>query len=183
MASEGYPEIEGRPQLDAINAVMADMTAMALACDMTRVFTYAFSPPLYKGLFPDATEGHHALSHDEPGDQPMMHQITVFIMERFATFLEALDAIPEGDGTLLDNCLVLGTSECSEGRTHAVDEMPLLIAGGGCGRIVSGYHYRSHTQENASKAILSLARAMDVPLASWGLDEAETSDGLSEIEL
>jgi hypothetical protein len=178
-----YPEIDGRPQLAEINAVMSQMTALALACDMTRVFNYAFSRPLYSGLFPDASEGHHALSHDEPGDQPEMNAIATYTMEQFAVFLAALDAIPEGDGTLLDNCLVLACSETSEGRTHSVDEIPLLIGGGGCGRIVPGYHYRSHTQENASKVILSLLRAMDLPLASWGDEDAETSDGLGGIEL
>ena len=106
-----------------------------------------------------------------------------FTMERFADFLGALDAIDEGDGTLLDNCLILGCSETSEGRTHSLDEIPILIAGGGCDRIVSGYHYRSHTQENASKVILSLLRAMDLPLSSWGSEDAQTSDGLTDIEL
>ena len=183
LPEESYPEIDGRPQLAEINRVMSHMTALALACDMTRIVNFSFTRPLYSGLFPNASEGHHALSHDEPGDQPQMHEIATFTMERFADFLAALDAIDEGDGTLLDNCLILGCSETSEGRTHSLDEIPLLIAGGGCGRIVSGYHYRSHTQENASKAILSLLRAMDLPLSSWGSEEAQTSDGLTDIEL
>ena len=178
-----YPEIEGRPQLAAINAVMAEMTALALACDMTRVFTYAFTPPLYSGLFVGASEGHHALSHDEPGDQPQMQAITVFVMEQLAVMLGALDAIPEGDGTLLDHCMVLACSETGEARTHSLDEMPLLLSGGGCGRLIKGTHYRSHTQESSSRLMLSLLRAMDVPLASWGMDEAMATDGLSGIEL
>ena len=54
------------------------------------------------------------------------------IMDQYAYFLRALDAIPEGEGTLLDHCIALGTSDVSEGRTHSLDEFPLVIGGGAC---------------------------------------------------
>ena len=178
-----YPEIDGRPQLSAISRAMADLIAMALACDQTRVFSFCYSMPLNNVLFPGADDGHHNLTHHEPDDQPMVHDIALHVMTEYAYLLDALDAIPEGDETLLDHCCVMATSETSEGRTHALDEIPFVYAGSACGRLATGTHYRSFTQENVNKAILSIQRVMGVPAASWGEDDAYTTDGLSAIEV
>ncbi|MFT5680881.1 MAG: hypothetical protein ACI8RZ_001787 [Myxococcota bacterium] len=179
---EAYPDIDGRAQLSAKSRAMSDMLAMALACDQTRVFSFHFTPPLNNELFTDTSDGHHNLTHNESGDQPEVHSITVQVMEELAYLLEALRAVPEGEGSLLDNSIVLAASETSEGRTHALDEIPLIVAGG-AGRIAMGQHYRSYTQESASKVMLSLIRAMDVPAASFGAGESEATDGLSDIEV
>ena len=178
-----YPEIDGRPQLSAISRAMADLMAMALACDQTRVFSFCFTMPFNNILFPGADDGHHNLTHHEPDDQPMVKDIALQCMTEYAYLLNALDAIPEGDDTLLDHCCVMATSETSEGRTHALDEMPLLYAGSACGKVVVGTHYRSFTAENYNRATLSLQRAMGVPAVSWGEDDSYTTDGLSAIEV
>lgn len=178
-----YPDIDGRPQLSVVSRVMSDLLAMALACDQSRVFSFAFTAPLNNLLFPGAPDGHHNLTHDEPGDQPTVDDIAIQVMTEYGYLLRALDAIPEGDETLLDHCCVMATSETSEGRTHSLDEIPFLLGGGMCGRLQAGIHYRSFTQDNASKAVLSVQRAMGVPALSWGRDDAYTEDGLSGIEV
>jgi len=178
-----YPDIESRPQFTARNAVMSEMIAMALACDQTRIISYAFTSPLNNLLYPDADSGHHNLTHNEPNDQPQVQVITKFNINEAAVFLEALESIPEGDGTLLDNSAIIISSEVSEGRTHSLDEMPLVLAGSAGGRLKQNVHYRSYSQENANKFTLSIIRAMGVNQLSWGSDESETSDGLSAIEL
>ncbi len=104
------------------------------------------------------------------------------IIDQYAYFLGALDAIPEGEGTLLDHCIALGTSDVSEGRTHSLDEFPLLIAGGACGALKTGMHYRSFAEENANKVVLSMLRAMDVVREGFGAGDSYTTDGLSAIE-
>jgi hypothetical protein len=146
------------------------------------VVTLQITRPLNNTLFPDATDGHHSLTHDEAGDQPQVDNITTYLMGCFADFLAALDAVPEGEGTVLDNTIVLACSEVSEGKTHSLDEMPVLLAGGGCGSLVTGQHIRSYTQENVGKVMLSVLRAMDVNVASWGAGEAEVDEGVSELE-
>ena len=90
--------------------------------------------------------------------------------------------MPEGDGTLLDHCVILGTSEVSLGRTHSIDEMPTLVAGGACGAIQTGMHYRSLGGDNVAKLSLSLIRACGINQASFGEDDAYTEDGLSGVE-
>lgn len=177
-----YPDIDGRPQLDARSQAMADLAVMALACDQTRVLTYNLSTPLTNVLFPGVSEGHHTLTHNEGGIQEQVHEITTACMEQLAYFLEGLDAVPEGDGTLLDHCLVLASSDVSEGKTHSLDEYPILLAGGACGAFQTGVHYRSYSQENASKVLLSIQRGFGVSAESYGEGDAFTRDGLSAIE-
>lgn len=178
---ESYPDIDGRPQIQAIHAAMSQLVAMALACDQTRVVALQITRPLNNALFPDATDGHHNLTHNEPGDQPEVDTIASYLMGCLADLLGALDGIPEGDGTLLDHTVVLACSETSEGKTHSLDEMPILLAGGGCGSLVAGEHVRSYTQQDAAGVTLSVMRAMGATVASWG--ENAVTDGASEIEL
>ncbi len=180
---EIFEEIDGRPQLSAINRAMCDTVAMALACDQVRVFSNYFSGPLTNVLFRGANAGHHQLTHDEPGDQPQVHEIVVQIIEEYAYMVEALRRVPEGDSTLLDHCAVLGVSEISLGRNHSLDDMPILIAGSAGGILKKGIHYRSHAGENTSKVMLSLVRAMGIRRGEFGLEAGQATEGLSEIEV
>lgn len=177
-----YPDVDGRPQLSARSRAMADLAAMALACDQTRVLTFQFSQPLSGALYPDASDGHHSLTHNEGGDQPEVDGITDYIMQEFAYLLERFEAVVEGDGSLLDHSVVLATSEVSEGKTHSLDEIPMVIAGGGCGSLVMGQHLRV-PGDNSNKAMLSILRSMDLSVSSFGTGDTAVSDGLSGLEL
>lgn len=177
-----FPDVDGRHPIRDIHRAMTDLLVMAVACDQTRVFSHWFSDPLNNKLFPDATMGHHSLTHDEPGEQPEVNMVTKFIVGEFAYMVEQLASIPEGDETLLDHMVLLGTSEHGLGQTHSFDEMPILLAGNACGALRQGVHYRSFTGENASHALLSVIRAMDISAPSFGVGDGEVSDGLSAIE-
>lgn len=181
--AEDFPDLDGRPQMSAINRAMCDLLAMALACDQTRVFGHYFSGRVSNLLYPGADAGHHQLTHDEPGEQPQTLAILLQIMEEFAYLLERLRAVDEGEGTLLDHCIVLGTSEQGDGRTHSLEEFPIVLAGGGCGRLARDLHYRSFDGGNAGRVMLSILRAMGITRADWGVDDTFTTDGLGEIEL
>jgi len=178
-----YPEIEGRPQISAVHRAMSDLVIMAVACDQTRVFSHWFSDQLTNKLFPEVSAGHHSLTHDEPGEQPQVNQIVQFVMGELCYMVEQMALIEEGDGTLLDNMVMLCTSEISHGMTHSIDDMPIILAGNACGRIQQGIHYRSHTGENVNTVMLSLIRALGINAPGYGLEEGEVSNGLSAIEV
>lgn len=178
-----YPDVGGQAQASARNRVMCDMLAMALACDQTRVFAHFFSEPVSNILYPDASDGHHNLTHDESPPQDQVSAITVQIMEEFAYMLEKFASIDEGDGTLLDNSVILGTSEVSYGQEHRLDNMPVLLAGSACGRLRTNYHYKSVSDENVTKVLLTLAQAMDLSIAELGVDEGWTDETIDEIQL
>ncbi len=172
---------EARPPLSDIHRAHVDLLVMALACDQARAFSIWFSDPVSDTLFPDASDGHHRLTHDEPGEQPQVQRILLSIMEEFRYFVEKLSSVQEGDATLLDRCAVLATSDCSYGRQHSVDEFPILIAGNACGALKQGIHLRVEG-ENVSKVGLSLLRAVGVQKASFGVDAGHVTEGLSGIE-
>lgn len=178
-----YPDIEGRPQLRKANQVFAELSAMALACDQTRVFSNWFTAPVSNNLFPDATSGHHELTHNEPGDQPEVNAITIHCVTSLADQIAALDAVQEGSGTLLDHMLLMGCTEVSRGKTHSLEDMPIVLAGSCNNAIKQGIHYRSPAGENTSKVLLSICRAMGLQLGSFGAEGGYSADGLSAIEV
>jgi hypothetical protein len=155
---------------------------MALACDQTRVFSNWFSYPVNNVLFSGASAGHHQLTHDEPGDQPEVQAILLQIIEELAYQIHSLRNIEEGDGTLLDNCLVMATTDVSLGRTHNLEDFPLIYAGSAGGTLVQGTHYRGSTGENVNKALLSFIRAFGINRADFGIEQNKVTSGLGDIE-
>ncbi|MEZ4475241.1 MAG: DUF1552 domain-containing protein [bacterium] len=186
-AAGGAPEelpadAEGRYPSAPCPRLVGELVVMALACDQTRVFTHVFTDPVNNMLFPGASAGHHQLTHDEPGDQPEVAAIMQHVVAEYAWFVQALRAVPEGGETLLDHCVLLGTTDVALARTHSLEDYPILLAGSACGALKPGLHYRSPGDESASKVMLSLLRAMDLRVAEWGVDTARVTDGLSAIE-
>jgi hypothetical protein len=160
----------GDSKLTMTNATMANLVALSLACDQTRVFSYMFSGSVGGTSYPELSisTNHHTLSHDEAGDQPQVQKITVFIMQRFAALLEAMKAIPEGDGNLLDNSIILASTDVTEGQPHSINNYPILVAGGGGGTLVHpGIHIKG-SKGNASDVLLTLLQAMGLPLTEFG---------------
>jgi hypothetical protein len=176
-----FADVEGRPVIEERNAVMSQLLAMSLACDQTRVFGHYLTDPVSDVLFPGAPAGHHDLTHNEGGEQPNVNGITVQCIEMFAQTLEILDAIPEGEGSLLDNCAVLGCSEVSLAQTHNIEEMPTIIAGSACGFFKQDVHFRSTSAASTTRLLISLQQAMGMTVSSFGFDEAAETQGLSEI--
>lgn len=177
-----YPDVDGRPQISARSRAMCDMLAMATACDQTRVFSHYLTDPVSEVLFEGASAGHHSLTHDEPGDQPEVQEITLQCITELAYMIEAFQSIQEGDGTLLDSCVLLGCSEVSLGQTHDLADMPIVIGGNACGTLHSGYHHAS-PGESTSKLMLTLMRAVGMIVADFGVDDNYETDGLSGIEV
>lgn len=180
---QDIPAVDGRPQLSARSHLISDMAAMAMACDLTRVLSYWYCDEHNNILFPGAEEGHHLLTHNEPGEQPMVDSIVKYIMSDFSYFIEALQSKQEGEGTLLDNSVILGTSGVSLGRTHRIDDIPILLFGNAGGTIKNNIHHRSAGQANASQVPFSLMKAMGMFPASFGEGAGEVTEGLSAIEV
>jgi hypothetical protein len=176
---------EGESEHAKINAAMARVVALGLACDLTRVFSFMFSGSVGETSYPEVGQdkAHHQLTHDEPGDQPLVHAATVFIMRQLAVLLETLAATPDGAGNLLDRSVVLASSDTADGRDHTLKDYPILVAGGGGGALRNpGIHYRSEIRENTSKVLLTVLRAAGVKLDRFGRKGGEVEDGLGAIE-
>jgi hypothetical protein len=181
-SAPGMPTDTGGDQnLTATNLSMSKLLAMALACDQTRVFSVQFSGSVGGTSYPEikVSGNHHALTHDEAGDQPKVRSITSFIMERFAALLDALKSVQEGEGNLLDRSVILASSDCAEGQPHSLDNYPILVAGGGGGALVHpGVHIKG-TSGNASDVLLTLLQAMDVQVTTFGQKGGQTTRTVS----
>ena len=104
-------------------------------------------------------------------------------MAAFSYFIEALHSKQEGEGTLLDNSVILGTSGVSLGRTHRIDDIPIVLFGNAGGTIKNNIHYRSAGQSNASQIPFSLMKSMGMFPASFGEGAGKVTEGLSAIEV
>ncbi len=178
-----YPAVNGLLPLSDISRAMVDILTMALACDQTRVFSHWLTTSVSNLRFPNTTVGHHELTHNEPMPQPQVHTVVLQVMAELAYLIERLHEVEEGEGTLLDHCIVLATSDCSLGNTHQLEDFPIILAGNGAGTIVQGTHYHSPSSENTSKAMLSIIRAMGIPAVSFGASTGRATDGLGAIEV
>jgi hypothetical protein len=118
---------------------------------------------------------HHQLTHDEAldpaiGYQPEATEFVFASMEAWADFLERLAAIPEGDGTLLDNCLVFGHSDVSFAKVHGITGIPMMIAGRAGGAL-----------KPTTRVGLTIQQAMGLNTESWGTRSMEATQPVSEI--
>jgi hypothetical protein len=167
------------------NRLMADLLSFALACDQTRVFTMMFSDRISGLRQPGSSSQHHQLTHDEAldpavGYQPEATEFVYASMEAWADFLERLAAVPEGDGTLLDNCLVFGHSDVSLAKVHGITGIPMMIAGGGRGALKPGVHVRGAASPS-TRVGLTIQQVMGLNAESWGTRSMQTTQPISEI--
>ena len=95
-------------------------------------------------------------------------------------FLDEIAGIPEGDGTLLDHCLILAHSDCSIAKAHAVEGIPIMIAGNAGGRIRTGFHLDGKA-DPITRIGLTVQQAMGLQVDSWGTRSMETNRTITEL--
>ena len=161
--NDNYPVI-GRLQLDLL--------AMALACDLTRVASVLWSSVQAGKVFTwlGQDEAHHDLSHSNPSNpaaQQKLVDIGRWHAGELAYLLGKLAALPEGDGTVLDNTIILWCTDIAQGQSHARRQMPYVIAGGGGGALKTGRFLRYEGAWH-NDLLVALAQAMGVGIETFG---------------
>jgi hypothetical protein len=184
-------EEQNRPQgleVDTVVAnhrVMAKILAMAAACNQTKVFNMVFSDNFSHMRRPGQTYTHHLLTHEETPDKELGYQPVAFYfncrqMDALATFIETFAAIPEGDGTLLDNTLIFAATETNYARVHSIDGVPIFTAGKAGGRMKTGLHVVGNG-DPITRVGLTAMQAMGLPLDKWGTKSLQTSKTITEV--
>jgi hypothetical protein len=154
--------------------LLGDLLVLAFQGDLTRIGTFVFanegSNRSYRPI--GIPEGHHELSHhgNDPVKLEKIRQINHFHMTQFAYLLERLKKTREGDGTLLDQCMVVYGSGNSDGNRHNHDDLPVLLAGKGGGTIPAGRHLRFPRDKATPVCDLyvSLLERMGAPVERFG---------------
>lgn len=162
---------EGIPKAFAEHVrLMLDMMVLAFQTDQTRISTCMFAQAGSNRSYGEieVPDGHHDLSH-HGGDAEKLakiQRINEYHMRQFAYFLERLQAIPEGEGTLLDQCMIVYGSGLGDGNRHNHDNLPVLLAGRGGGTIRTGRHIQCAAETPMTNLFLSLLDRMDVSIPS-----------------
>jgi hypothetical protein len=152
--------------------LMLDLQVLAFQSDLTRVISFMISKEQSARPYPQigVPEAHHPLSHH--GDQPeliaRMSKINRYHTELFARYLARLRATPDGDGSLLDHMTILYGSGISNSNRHSGDNLPILVMGGGAGRLKGGRHLAYTDKPSMANLLVTLMDKMDVPVERLG---------------
>ncbi len=164
--------------------LMFDLTALAFQTDMTRVITVLLAIEQSPRNYPEIgiTEGHHGLTHHQ-GDKAKIEKVTQineYHLKQFIYLLEKFKSIRDGDGSLLDNSMIVYGSGLADGNQHQHHNLPAVIAGRGRGTIHPGRHVRYPEETPMANLFLSMLDRVGVPVDSWG-DSKGRLEGLSDL--
>ncbi len=146
--------------------VMCDLNVLAFQTDTTRVSTYIGSTP--NGVsYPELgfKDEHHSQTHhnNQADKRDKVAAITAFNIAQFAYMVKKMHSLREGDGTLLDNCIMMWGSGLEDGNKHSRENLPFIIAGRGGGSIQSG-RFLTGIQGNQGDLLTTLLTCIGIPL-------------------
>jgi len=152
--------------------LMADLMVLAFQGDVTRISTFVFANEGSTRAYPfiGVPEGHHDVSHHagDPKKHEKIKTINRFHVEQFAYLLGKLKAIPEGEGSLLDNTMIVYGSGIGDGNRHNHNDLPILLAGRGGGTIKTGRHVKYGRNTPLNNLYVSMLHRMGAPTESLG---------------
>lgn len=171
--AKGYEVPEGIPESYEEHArIMADMLVLAFQADVTRVGTFMLanegSNRSYRNI--GVSDGHHSLSHHQ-GDhakQMKIREINKFHIQQLAYIIGKLKSIPEGSGTLFDNCMIAYGAGLADGDRHDHSDLPLLLTGGAGGSLALGRHVRYPAETPMCNLLVSLLERAGAPVKRFG---------------
>jgi len=148
-----------------------ELIALAYEADLTRVFTFMLSRDVTQRTYPEIgiTEPHHALSHHQGNvdHQKQLVKLNTYHISLFVKFIARLRSTPDGNGTLLDNSMVLWGSGMSESNNHERTDLPTLLVGGFGGR--GSLHVEAARETPIANMMLSLGQHFGVEMDSFGI--------------
>lgn len=161
--------------------LMYDMMAIGFQTDTTRVATFMLDNAGGNRRYTEigVNDAHHGMSHHRNRPEPVakLQKIDHYLVEQFAYFLGKLDSIPDGDGTLLDQSIVLYGSGISDGNRHNHGDLPIVLAGGGGGQVTTGRYIQPEYERPMGNLFLSMLDIMGTPVDSIG----DSSGRLNEL--
>jgi hypothetical protein len=174
-APEGIPT-----EFPAYLRLMMDLLVVAFQTDSTRISTFVMANEGSNRTFPwiEVRDGHHSLSHHggnvEKTDK--IQKIDQFYVEQFSYLVQKMKATPEGEGSLLDNSMLVYGGSIGDGNRHNHDELPILMAGRGRGSVVPGRHLRYARGTPLCNLFLSMLDRVGVKEEKFGDSTGRLND-------
>jgi hypothetical protein len=152
--------------------LMMDLQVLAYQSDLTRVITFMMaregSNRPYRNI--GISDGHHNITHHQ-NDADKIAKVTKINevhVRLFAYLLERMKATPDGGGNLLDNSLLLYGSSISDGNLHTHHDLPIVMAGGGGGRVRGNRHVMYPMETPLTNLLLTMLETAGVPVDKLG---------------
>jgi hypothetical protein len=163
---DGKIDLEANENFPPLIKLQTDQLVSAFACDRTRVASLQWSRSfsMVRHTWLGSSEGHHTLSHDS-NERPVLGAITHWYNQQLAYLLGELKKVPEGEGTLLDNTLVVYCNELHTGWDHKPGPVPTIVAGQLGGALKTGRYldYGAGGPFTHSQFLVSLCHVMGLP--------------------
>jgi hypothetical protein len=152
--------------------LLMDLQVIAFQADITRVSTLMFARELSTAVYPETTirDPFHNLSHhsNDRGNMDRFAQLNAYHVGKLAYFLDRLKKTPDGDGTLLDQAMVLYGSSLSDGNQHNFSPLPIVLAGGAAGKLAGGRHLVLPKDTHMSNLLVAMLDKLGAPLDRFG---------------
>jgi hypothetical protein len=125
---------------------------------------------------------HHPLSHHQGDAEKIVkvEKVNRFHVETFAYYLDKLRSTPDGEGTLLDNTMIIYGSGMGDGNTHSHHNLPVLLVGGGAGQVRGGRHLRYEKDTPLTNLYVSVLGKLGIPAEQFG-DSTGPAPNLSDV--
>jgi hypothetical protein len=164
---------------------MAKLLAMGMACNQTRVFNFVHTAGTSETYIAGQSKIYHQITHDEPidaklGYQPETSKLASLVMEALGDFLVELDAIKEGEGTVLDNSLIMAFSDTGYAKIHSIENIPMFLAGRAGGRHKAGQHIHT-TGESVTRVSLTAMQLVGAPVGEFGSGTMKTARPITDV--
>ena len=152
--------------------LMFDLQVLAYQTDLTRVISFMVSREFSSRTYPEigVPEAHHPTSHhqNDPDRLAKLVRINTYHTTLLAYYLDKLQATPDGDGSLLDQITMLYGGGLSDGHRHSSENLPILVVGGGGGRLKGGRHVRCPNPTPMSNLHLTLMDTLGLAVERFG---------------
>lgn len=153
--------------------LMLDLMVLAFQTDSTRVQSFMFANDVSGRNFsflPGVSGGHHDMSHHENKEEKITQyrEITRWHTEQLAYMMRQMRNIPEGEGNLLDNSMILFGSSISDGNIHNPNNLPIILGGKAGGALKSGLHVASPKETPLCNLYATMLNAMDLGVSEFG---------------
>lgn len=177
-----YVEMYSGVDVTEKTRLMFDIMTLAFWSDASRVSTFMFGNSVSNRNFTflDGVHGnHHSISHHMNKKETLEEylRISAWHIEQYAYLLGRLKSIKEGDGTLLDNSMIMFTSDLRDGNRHAPSNLPIVLAGKGGGKLKTGQNIIFPKETNLANLYLTMLHAQGINAPSF----ADSNKTLSEI--
>ena len=144
--------------------LMFDLQALAFQADVTRVFSFKMGRDASSRVYPESgvTKGFHPSSHHggKPASVTEFGQINRYHVSLLPYFLAKLQSIQDGDASLLDRSLIIYGSPMGDGNVHNHKRCPLIVLGGGNGKLAGNVHLKAPAGTPMANAMLTVMHTL-----------------------